>query len=142
MKTLALYGDSLDLSKDYPQDQWTIADLREQGSSLWYNYGLFLDTHEAYDSVVFVVPPNGRWYYREAPGLHIPSLAFLEQLIKDLDSERRLTRELKIRYTAIIKWFQVLQIYCPDYEPESNRLLVENITRIRPDVRIIPCQKS
>jgi hypothetical protein len=68
--TLAIYGDSFAdprwVENDYPawsellEENFTVTNFSFTGTGMWWSYDKFIETHEKFDTVVFVVTVPGR----------------------------------------------------------------------------------
>lgn len=105
------------------------------GSSFFYSYLQFIHHNEKYDRIVFLVTNIGRVYLPHAQleiHQHVPGYQHLLNY-----EDRCLTDDHRILHQSLMNYF----IYVQDlYEEQvKQRLLIEEVRRIRPDVLLIPC---
>jgi hypothetical protein len=111
------------------------------GSSLFYSYDRFIETHDKWDKIVFIVTAHGRW-----PGsLRVPGYFKPHLMLTNYDScndflasnrlKHLLTDEHRQTIKAVKEWFLYGQIN--DFEITIERLMIADIQRIRPDAIIV-----
>jgi hypothetical protein len=153
LNTLAIYGDSFadpsfgfDADPTIQSQGWPLL-LKEHydvtlygqgGSSVYYSYDLFKQTQSLYDHIIFVETTSGRWYHP----IVIDSIKYcycnynsLDLTEKQLKSRNHLTSDIKHKLDAIKTWY--LDLLDLDHDEEMNRLMIEEIKRVRPDAIII-----
>lgn len=153
MKTLAVYGDSFadpsfgfDADPQLQQQGWpillknnyTVETYSQGGSSVYYSYNLFKQTESLYDHIIFVETNAGRWYHP----IVVDSVKYcycnynsLDLTERQLKSRHHLTADVQHKLTAIKTWY--LDLLDLDQDEEMNRLMIDEVKRIRPDAIVI-----
>lgn len=145
---IAVYGDSFADARNifYTENDfsWTNC-LRKKGynvtnygkcaSSLFYSYRQFIDTHEKFDKIIFLLTGRGRF---EVQGLPENDSSITYGMIDDLMNNREgFNSTQKEIVNACLSYYK----YVLDDKKEElfHNLLVKEIQRIRPDGLYIPC---
>lgn len=115
--------------------KYDVTNYSEGGSSLFYSYSQLIKNHQKYQKIVLLVTNTGRLHLPHAELVihqHVPGYPHLLNY-----KDRCLTTEHKILHESLMNYF----IYIQNMNEESvkQRLLIEEIRRIRPDTLMIPC---
>lgn len=112
------------------------------GSSLYYSYKKFIETHHKYKKIVFLttgpyrvnLPIPQEYIQRDARLEHVNQFENFESIVKSNHNSIPYLRNL---VTAVKNYFT----YIIDYKKEElfHRMLIKEIKEIRPDALIIPC---
>lgn len=137
---IAIYGDSfaVDSSKnprklgwvDHLSKKYNITNYAKQGSSLYYSYKEFLRTQAYYDKIIFLVTNFGRLYVPNADQPHIPGLYNAKKYLRESIYDKE-------KYQAAIDFF--LHLQNDNYESDIHRLILKEITNLRPNELYVPC---
>lgn len=122
------------LEQDYIVDNYARA-----GSSNFYNYKNFLETHHNYDKVIFSQTTCGRWYYPltvDEREVHISAIQQINGLIEYFEDQN-------IQDTILHKKLESLKMYYLHLEDYSISKMIEDallfhLKAIRKDLLIIP----
>lgn len=124
--------------------KYTIRNYSYPGSNLFYSMDLFLKNHNEYDKIVFVVTNPGRILlpnssdFKDKNGItdlkpsvvsNYDNAVFLKEMYKDDPVHSK-------RLEATMDFF--LYVQNTDFEKYVHLLMVEEITRIRPDAVVVP----
>lgn len=152
MKTLGVYGDSfasLDYTKTgslkfaWPnlidQSTWTVKVNAMPGTSFYWTYKNFLNTHSQFDQIVCIVTKPGRVTIRNADYLlgmpfGCTGIKHAEWLLNQ--SDKIINPHQRKVVQAIYDYIVYAQDY--EYEIDANSQLLENLRRVRPDAIFIP----
>lgn len=144
MKKIAVYGDSFANcnSEIALKDEKTWVDLlgkhyqvdnyAQSGSSLYFSYCRFQDTHSRYDRLIFIVTSPGRLEVLNHDDQTI-YISNLESAEYHLPRSGPLNRPYVLAARDYFKY-----IYNDEKENFIHRLILSEITRIRPDTFIYP----
>jgi len=155
MTTLGIYGDSLaddyhwsdhHIKKPLTASAWTqllsqhyrrCKNHAAAGSSLYYSYKRFLETHEKYDHVLFVATVPGRWPGElTVPGCARPLVCAHHDEIRELLADGyKFTPSQRDCVEALPSWF--LHTRVDEYEHSMHKLMKEDVKRLRPDALVI-----
>lgn len=152
---IGIFGDSYGAHKDgakgSPWPEWLarnheldVWNFCVGGSSLWYSLNMFLQEHEKFDKIVFLVTGVGRMWlkfhnrYRQFTNSgHINNPQSLEDII---NQHYRGDKYMNEFLDAMKGYYR----YLFDHEKETffHQLMIKEIRKIRPDCLIIPCFDS
>lgn len=146
---IAVYGDSYAV-RGGKQD-WTwfrrLKDLTkcsaldhygESGSSLFFSYNKFLESHADHDIIIFIVTGPGRYTKKfeiNQQAFNVAGLTTINGLMKEYKEELRFRPDKRSELESIKHWFIARDDV---YEEHLHNLLVDKIMQIRPDVKLIP----
>ena len=111
------------------------------GSSLYYSFTKFKETHHRYEKIVFLVTGPGRFMLPLPPPwstdpllMHVNSYNGFKQLVENSHQNAPYLKETAIAVEGYYK-------YVMNFEADDlfHQLLVKEIKTIRPDALIIPC---
>lgn len=144
MKTLGIFGDSYGRSGGYElkEKDWVdfikdtniykVTNFSSGGSPLWYSYDLFIKNKDQFDNIIFLITaPHRIGLVSPISKLH-PFQNHNVTVKVDLASG-----EQKKQYQTIIDYYELIHDY--DREETIHQLMVENISRLRPDAIVYPC---
>ena len=151
MNSIGIYGDSWadpNHGHDYNPSLANAAWCRrlnaniyaKGGSSIYFSYQLFMQTHERYEKVIFVATNPGRWHLpikAEGQEFHLNALGtvkwFREQGYKK--SNLTMTIELDSQLRALEQFYLELL----DFDTDQNicSLMIERIMAVRPDTVLV-----
>ena len=151
MNSIGIYGDSWadpNHGHDYNPSLANAAWCRrlnaniyaKGGSSIYFSYQLFMQTHERYEKVIFVATNPGRWHLpikAEGQEFHLNALGtvkwFREQGYKK--SNLTMTIELDSQLRALEQFYLELL----DFDTDQNicSLMIERIMSVRPDTVLV-----
>lgn len=161
---VAIYGDSfadplvgnLELTRNgvnvgWPEllkEKYTVDVYARGGSSVYYSYNNFLETHHKYDKVIFVITESRRWHSLfEVNGktnqyndnlFPFANLFMVDSFLKNEDSKQYLTQSLKDKLVALQDYYTFLIDDCDDYNRKMAHLMIDDVLRIRKDVIMMP----
>jgi hypothetical protein len=140
---LGIFGDSYGCSgmidNDIPEKAWPeiIADtfIYEMenfslgGSDLFFSYKKFIDNHNRFDKIIFLITSPNRIY--------IPNLNTFTNASQVFAKENLAKNQDKPYFKAVIDYYK----YIHDEEKEMVffELLLNNIASVRPDAILYPC---
>jgi hypothetical protein len=115
------------------------------GSSVWYSYDKFKTHHQKYDKIVFLITGDGRITVPLSPeytDLRLRHITGHTQGFRDAIKNKEYKNNVYLKHVAdaIEKYYAYL--HDPDKNRETDRLMYEEIKRIRPDTLFIPCFKN
>lgn len=152
MGTIGIYGDSWadpfhghDFSPELENLAWckqfNQADIYAKGgSSIYFSYRLFMQTHERYDRIIFVATNPGRWhlpiqadnceFHLNAPGT---VKHFREQGYKR--HNLTMTAELNSKLVALEQFYLELSDF--DTDQQICSLMIDRVMAVRPDTILV-----
>ena len=153
MKKLGIYGDSFaDYQMghdDYPElDEFSWMHLLQsdydvtchglRGSSIYYSYSKFLESHADYDKIIFVVTTYDRWPLAinfANRKMCFPSLVSVEYAIKNLNffNVSAEDKQVQTKLRALHMYFKYLVHDLDKVNHTFADLMIAEIKRIRPD---------
>ena len=151
VKTIGIYGDSFAdircrftelVDKAWPnllKTHYDVTNYAVGGSSVYYSYKNFIDTHTLYDKIIFVSTTPGRWktpYTIEGNTYHINSPVRVDFIFK---RHPNITPVLHKKLTTLKDYFIYLQD-SPEYAVDNQLcdLMLKDVKQTRPDAIIIP----
>jgi len=152
METIGIYGDSWadpnhghDFNPQLAKKAWCKrfdhADIYAKGgSSIYFSYRLFMQTHEQYDRTIFVATNPGRYYLPVKIGdqeVHLNSLNstkhFRKQGHKRINV--KMTAELDNKLQALEQYY--LELVDFDTDQQICSLMIDRIMATRPDTVLV-----
>ena len=122
------------------RDCYTVDIYALGGSSVWYSYNQFIQHHHRYKQVIFLETYGGRL---QTSILETSDFTYTSTCIPELNEVRNnikdsnlLTYEVERRLEAAKLWY--IYLYNQQQDTELNRLMIEEVRRLRPDVILIP----
>jgi len=114
-------------------------------SSVWYSYNEFKKHQSKYDKIVFLITGDGRITVPLHPEYSDPRLRHITghtQGFRNAIDNKEYKNDLYLKNVAdaIEKYYAYL--HDPEKNKETDRLMYEEIKRIRPDTLFIPCFKN
>lgn len=154
MKKLAIYGDSFaDDVNGHPKDpnlssyawvnllknDYDTTSYGAAGSSVYHSYKNFLETHENYDKIIFIITTYERWPVPikfSENHFHIPSFYTANFLLKNLIFRigSREDRDCRVKLAALRSYFTFLSNDLNPVNEVYANLMLDDIKRKRPDV--------
>jgi len=148
MTSLGIYGDGVADDCSYLSDRATITanawsyllgqihdsyqNYALRGSSLYFSYQQFINTHSIHDKIVFVVTEPGRWprsipVHGKRP-IVCKNSSHAEQI---LQNKKNLSDENRDILRTAKKWYDLVRVW--EHELAMHDLMIEEIQRLRPD---------
>lgn len=110
------------------------------GSSIYFSYNLFMQTHERHDSIIFVATNPGRWHLPIQAGdrefhLNAPATVrhFREQGYKL--NNLTMTGELDSKLRALEQFYLELSDF--DADQQICSLMIDRVMAVRPDTVLV-----
>lgn len=139
---VAIFGDSYGEKRlENPTDSWmdilsqnyTIDNFSVGGSSLYFSYTNFVQNHEKYDKIIFLITNFGRQWLKKCETIkHISGYATADFWSKQANNDRD-----RFLLEALKNYF--LYIQDDGFEKTVHDLLVQKIRDIRKDSLLVPC---
>lgn len=142
MTKIAVYGDSYTTCNskiavndvviwtELLSEHFTVDNFGKSGSSLYYSYSRFVETHSKYTQIIFIITCPGRLeLFYDNTITHISNLASAEHHLEGLD------HTLFRPYVEAARYYYK---YIFDYQKENliHKLIINEISKIRPDAFI------
>jgi hypothetical protein len=131
------------LAKSYGID---LENHSKSASSIWYSYNEFKTHQHKYDKIVFLVTGHGRITLPLPPRYTDPRLIHItgngsgfNHIINSNDPYKK---DLYLKRLSRVLQEYYLYIHHSKKDEETNRLMYEEIKRVRPDALLIPCFKN
>jgi hypothetical protein len=152
MQRIGIYGDSWadptpghDFNPQLTDQAWcrrfNNADIHAKGgSSIYFSYRLFMETHEQYDKIIFVATNPDRWYLpikAQGQEFHLNSYSTVKYFREQVHKLRSLTMtaELDSNLRALEQFYLELS----DFETNQQicSLMIDRIMTVRPDTILV-----
>ena len=109
------------------------------GSSVWYSYNQFIQHHHRYKQVIFLETYGGRLQTSiletEDSNYVVTNINQLDEVREYIQHANLLTYEVERRLEAAKLWY--IYLYNQQQDTELNRLMIEEVQRVRPDVILV-----
>ena len=121
--------------------QFNNADIYGKGgSSIYFSYRLFMQTHERYDRIIFVATNPGRYYLPVKIGdqeVHLNSLNSTRHFRKQghKRTNLKMTAELDSKLLALEQYY--LELFDFDTDQQVCSLMIDRIMSVRPDTVLV-----
>lgn len=122
-----------------PSDEVKIYNYAQAGSSLYFSYKNFRETHHQHDLNIFLVTEPSRYPAKFKPSFStrefcLTGIVNIEQI--EIDFYEKLTEEEKILLNDLRSWFKV----SPEpYMADMADIMVESIEKLNNNTIIYPC---
>lgn len=152
MEKIGIYGDSwADPNHGHDSDPsldnlaWSkrlteTAVYAKGGSSIYFSYCLFMQTHEQYDRIIFVATNPGRWHLpikANNRDFHLNSLGTVKYFRKHgyKQCDVTMTAELDSKLGALEQFYLELADF--DADQQICSLMIDRIMAVRPDTVLV-----
>jgi len=152
MGTIGIYGDSWadpnhghDFNPQLAKQAWCNRFSRASiyakgGSSIYFSYRLFMQTHEQYDRIIFVATNPGRWYLpikTDDSEFHLNSPGTVKHFRKNgyKKCNVTMTAELDSKLRALEQFYLELSDF--DTDQQICSLMIDRIMAARPDTILV-----
>ena len=152
MERIGIYGDSWadpthghDFNPGLENLAWcrrfNNADIYAKGgSSIYFSYRLFMQTHERYDRIIFVATNPGRWYLpikTENREFHLNTLGTVKHFREQGHKRNNvtMTSDLDSKLRALEQFYLELSDF--DTDQQICALMIDQIMTVRPDTILV-----
>jgi hypothetical protein len=146
MSSLAIFGDSYADPRTGELGELSWVDLIDRknlfntknfshtGSSLWYSYKLFLNHHQEFDKIIFLVTAPNRITLPIDSNLKVWNHLNYQQAKVYVDMTESIQQK---HYKLIVDYYE--HIHDSHKDDSMHRLMIDSIMKIRPDAIVYPC---